>query len=111
EWQALVSAWLEFEKVSGYEGSRRLGSRSHPRTVADWIQRARSPAYCPEIKNIAAFAADFTAWWQNVQPAWRTESATDQMPHVEGNWEDIRCPGLNGLLSIIAALFFWGNAI
>jgi len=27
---------------------------------------------------------------------------------VDGNWDGLRRPGLNGILSVLACLFFWG---
>ncbi|KJA26036.1 hypothetical protein HYPSUDRAFT_133378, partial [Hypholoma sublateritium FD-334 SS-4] len=88
EWDSLIVAWLKFEGKSGYQGSAKLGTHHRPRVIADWIQRARSPKYRPEVKNINTLAADFIAWWKG-----------------------IRRPGINGLLSIVAGLFFWGHAI
>lgn len=111
EWQALISTWLEFEKVSDYEEIQRLGCRRRPHAVGEWIQHARSVTYSPKIKNISKFGTEFAAWWKNIQPTWRMENANGQTPLEEGNWEEIRRPGLNGLLSVIAGLFFWGNAI
>lgn len=111
EWQALISAWLEFEKVSDYEEIQRLRCRRRPHAVGEWIQNARTVTYRPKIKNISKFATEFAAWWKNIQPTWRMENVNSQTPQEEGNWDEIRRPGLNGLLSVIAGLFFWGNAI
>jgi len=33
------------------------------------------------------------------------------MEDVEGEWEKLRKPGLNGLLSALAGLFYWGRIV
>jgi len=30
---------------------------------------------------------------------------------VDGDWEVLRRPGVNGILSVMAGLFFWGVAL
>lgn len=110
EWEVLLAAWLKFEEESGFQGSGKLGTHRRPRVIEDWIQRARLPTFRPEIKDIEGFAADFTAWWQSLQPEWR-RNGNGEIPNEGGDWNEIRKPGVNGLLSVIAALFFWGNTI
>lgn len=110
EWKLLLSRWFKFEEQAGFQDSGKLGTRRRPRAVADWIQRARTPTFRPEITDFDEFAADFTAWWQSVQPEWR-RSGNGEASRDDGDWEDIRRSGVNGLVSVVAALFFWGNAI
>ncbi len=42
-----------------------------------------------------------------MQPSWRTNNNNNG--ETSGDWEKIRRPGVNGLLSVMAALFFWGD--
>lgn len=112
EWDLLLSNWLKFEERTQFqEGGLRLGAKRRPLLVANWIQYARNPTFHAEIKNVAAFAADFSAWWQGLQPGWRRANSDDQTPRQAEEWDSIRRPGLNGLLSVVAALFFWGSAV
>lgn len=111
EWKSLVTSWLKFEQNSQYLAHGRLGTHRRPQVVGDWIQRARPDDYQPDIGKPAAFAKEFSAWWQSLQPDWRTVSADRSLPQIRENWEEIRRPGINGLLSVVAALFFWGFAI
>ncbi|KJA22463.1 hypothetical protein HYPSUDRAFT_102681, partial [Hypholoma sublateritium FD-334 SS-4] len=110
EWSSLVVAWLKFEQDSHFIAKGRLGTHCRPRAIADWIQRARSASYQPEINNLAAFSTDFSAWWQSLQPDWRANNVDNALPRSREDWDDIRRPGINGLLSVAAALFFWGYA-
>ena len=45
-----------------------------------------------------------------MQPQWRF-GEDGKLLRVAGALEDLRRPGTNGLLSVIAALFFWGVAL
>lgn len=49
-----------------------------------------------------------------MQPGWRHnddgENSRDDGSD-DGDWTDIRLSGTNGLLSVLAALFFWGDAV
>ena len=110
EWDLLLSTWLEFEERAGFDSSARLGAQHRPRAIADWIQRARPATFRPEIKDEKEFAAAFSSWWQNLQPEWRRVE-NNNGPQEDEDWDAIRCSGVNGLVSVVAALFFWGSAI
>lgn len=59
--------------------------------------------------NVPKFEKDFRAWWLFLQPKWRVGvkgTITDKC--VDGNWDALRKPGLNGVVSLLAALFYWG---
>lgn len=109
KWQSLVASWVKFEEASNYKSSR-LGTKSRPQTIAKWIQLARKPDYRPDIENLAAYEADFKAWWISLQPPWRCRDGVDWPLKGSGDWDILRQSGQNGLLSVVAALFFWGWA-
>ncbi|CAA7268956.1 unnamed protein product [Cyclocybe aegerita] len=114
EWASLVHAWLTFEVKSHYEPVADLSTTHRPPAVRDWIQRARAPAWRPNIPNVNKYAAKFWLWWAALQPRWRPGMDEDGelvTSAVEGDWEPLRRPGVNGLLSVLAALFFWGVVV
>ncbi|KDR72463.1 hypothetical protein GALMADRAFT_73731 [Galerina marginata CBS 339.88] len=78
-WMELVALWVDFEAKEAYEERSKLSATGRPVVVKDWIQRARSPTWRPVIKDLAKFEREFGAK-----------------------------PGVNGLLSLLATLFFWG---
>lgn len=108
EWDVLLRNWLQFEQNEGFEGSTKLGCRHRPPIISDWIRYARKPNFRSEIKNLSNFIREFDAWWRVLQPAWRHDDDTDLLRRDGEDWECLRCSGVNGLLSVLAALFFWG---
>lgn len=109
EWLELVGTWEAFEVGEGFSFPTKLAAKGRPPCIGDWIQRARAPSYRAAIANPADFAQAFTAWWTSLQPEWRQSPGT-LLLKTSGNLDAIRKPGTNGLLSVIAALFFWGFA-
>lgn len=108
-WAEAVSFWERFEIAQEFEASLKLGTAHRPPIVAQWIQRARSQTYRPEIRNVDELALKFSAWWRSLQPEWRV--AGDGPPaRGSGSWDVLRRSGANGLLSVMAALFFWGSS-
>lgn len=109
DWQTLVRKWVEFEGEHGYkQEGKKLGSKGRPQSITDWIRRARNSSYRPVIRDVKAFEASFWTWWTTLQPEWRLDNASTGLLQGSGSWDALRCSGQNGLLSAIAALFFWG---
>lgn len=106
EWSALVGLWEAFEVREGFTAPLNLSPKGRPPCVSDWIKRARSPAYRPTLSNLDNFERGFTEWWESLQPGWRR--SPDGLTREAGDLEAVRKPGVNGLLSVLAALFFWG---
>ncbi|KAF9471420.1 hypothetical protein BDN70DRAFT_938959 [Pholiota conissans] len=112
EWQELVRKWAVFEAQEGYKAVARLGHTHRPASVKDWIQRGRSPTWKPTIANVSEFGVEVTKWWTSLQPPWRISSKGKIIfSQVDGDWEPLRRPGVNGLLSIVGCLFHWGSAL
>ena len=45
-----------------------------------------------------------------MQPKWRLSKKGEILTRkMDGDLDGLRKPGLNGLLSVLAALFFWGR--
>lgn len=114
-WLDLVSGWGQFEKAAGYLEAGILGSEGRPPCVGAWIARARSPKYQPPFvgKSLQALDRDFWIWWNTLQPQHRKDVDVEDgaiLPRTLGGMEDIRRPGKNGLLSVLAALWFWGSS-
>ena len=112
QWIQLMNAWEAFEVKSDFKESKKLSTASRPEAIKAWIQRARAPAWRPVITDTAAYEAEFKVWWATLQPNWRKSSSGNVVfSRVDGDWEEIRRPGLNGMLSVMAGLFFWGMAL
>jgi len=46
-----------------------------------------------------------------IQPPWCVSDGKLLKDVVDGDWDSLRRPGLNGIVSILAALFYWGLAV
>ena len=111
EWDLLVSKWVSFEESDQLQGTGKLGTQHRPPIIREWIQRARASSYNPDIKDVKRFATDFAAWWKSVQPDWRRADSNGNLIRQDGDWGNIHHSGANGLLSVVAALFFWGKCV
>lgn len=110
EWTALIGLWEALETSETPPGAlSKLSAKGRPECIGAWIQRARAPTYRPAIADYKAFASGFEAWWRALQPEWR-RSADGALLRGKGDFVAVRVTGVNGLLSVLAALFFWGAA-
>lgn len=110
EWENMLGIWTKFELSHRSQSAGRIPADKRPSFVGDWLKRARAPTYRPVISRPDKFGDTFFAWWTSFQPTWRTANG-GALLKGDGDMEDLRKPGINGLLSVLAALFFWGSAL
>jgi hypothetical protein len=103
--------WATFEAKEGYKEVGRPTASGRPEVVSQWISRARSVTWRPNIMDVKGYEAKYNEWWKRLQPDWRVVNGRVDVNLTQGNWESLRMPGLNGFLSIISALFYWGMAV
>jgi hypothetical protein len=114
EWKTLVSTWVTFEEHARDAGLevRRLPARGRPMAVGDWISQGRNMTWRPDISNfkLKNYKHEFNGWWELLQPAGRTHASKDDVDSTltQGDWDCLRAPGVNGVMSVVAGLFFWG---
>lgn len=105
----LVHTWASFEAKEGYKEVAKLDAKHRPTEIGDWIQRGRSEKWNPPKLHVEKYEQQFLMWWYHLQPAWRRENDRDvAWGSINGDLTHMRKPGTNGLLSVIAGLFFWG---
>jgi hypothetical protein len=112
-WAILVELWVEFKKKEGFKEQGFLPAKGRPDCVSEWIQRSRPPAWMPAITPSKMETA-FHTWWVSLQPKGRVPGkgaiiATD-LESGDG-WDHLRKPGLNGLVSALVGLFYWGRTL
>jgi len=108
-WAELLRLWTAFEEKWAFTERTKLSPESRPSCILEWIRRGRSTTWRPVITSIPAFEKSFEAWWSNLQPDWRkNDNGSIVFATVDGDWEELRRPGLNGIHSVVAALFYWG---
>jgi hypothetical protein len=110
-WTELVELWSSFEQKESYTEAGKLSPKNRPAVVGQWILRARPGGWRPNIANLPGFKRQFQQWWVTIQPVWRVSDRKLLKDVVNGDWDSLRCPGLNGIVSVLAALFYWGLAM
>jgi hypothetical protein len=108
-WAELLRLWSAFEEKENFKEQQKLSPDGRPQCVSEWIRRGRSTTWRPVISSIPALEKSFEAWWTNLQPDWRkNDDGSIAFTNIDGDWEILRKPGLNGILSAITCLFYWG---
>lgn len=113
QWRELVAAWLTFEATTDFvEHGGQLPAKHRPPIVGGWIKRACDPDCLTTsnltIGDIPTFVNSFNAWWRSFQPKWRLAGAGSELTRSGGDWATLcRYTGVNGLLSVLACLYFW----
>ncbi|KAK7013742.1 hypothetical protein R3P38DRAFT_3277582 [Favolaschia claudopus] len=114
--QALVAVWTRIEAASRFEhSSANLSAKSRPKPVGAWISSNRRTE--PVVGNPAEYAAQWQHWWDSLQPSWRGKDArgvwivSDSYGGGGKEWGPLYRWGVNGVLSIVASLYFWGGAV
>ncbi|KAJ7123802.1 hypothetical protein C8R43DRAFT_958954 [Mycena crocata] len=113
---ALLEAWTRVEDASRFEqGMQKLSNRVRPKEVGIWINKQRGKI--PEVKEVGEYAAAWRIWWASLQPAWRVMGSDGRWEVTGGygpdgkEWGPLFRWGVNGTLSIVASLYFWGCAL
>jgi len=106
----MVIAWFKYEEKHAFDqkGSR-LDSKHRPPVISRWIQHARK-SYQPTSHELAGFEGDFWRWWNHIQPSWRSVDRKSTPRVIEGSWGNLDRHGVNGLYSVIGALYLWRSA-
>lgn len=105
-WKDLVSSWVAFEEQSRSTQVRRLSAAGRPVVVHRWIARHRPTNFQSNISNLKDYKSEFIHWWSGLQPTWRISNNGDK----DGDWGCLRVPGINGIMNVVVALFYWGLA-
>lgn len=83
-----------------------------PAAFSKWIVTRRFHSI-PEIADNNAFANEWLAWWNDLQPKWRQTTTASSLPlplSADGN--DLGClkkGGPSGIVTILIALKWWAS--
>ncbi|KAF8170607.1 hypothetical protein K438DRAFT_1613633, partial [Mycena galopus ATCC 62051] len=111
-----LDRWTRLEKAWEFEiPAHKLSAKGRPETIGKWIVEARGQKQCaPPVTNPAKFGKHWWTWWESFQPEWRVRAADGALVIRDsyGEWDDnLLHWGLNGLLRMVAGLYFWGCAV
>ncbi|KAK6985136.1 hypothetical protein R3P38DRAFT_3230796 [Favolaschia claudopus] len=112
-YHAVIAAWTRMEVASRFEnGPTNLTSKLRPKQVGVWIARNRRGV--ETVTNPAEYAVQWQLWWDSLQPSWRVKDkggrwiVTTSYGGGGREWGPLYHWGVNGGLSIVASLYFWG---
>ncbi|KAJ7256425.1 hypothetical protein C8J57DRAFT_954217, partial [Mycena rebaudengoi] len=97
-----------------------------PLKLKEWIGAGRgsckgSRGAEPRIASVTVYGAAWWRWWSGLLPEWRQVEPTaplgtigrftqEEFPAQElTNWRWLCFPGPNGVLSLVAMLYWWGG--
>ncbi|KAJ7858224.1 hypothetical protein B0H14DRAFT_2351747 [Mycena olivaceomarginata] len=114
---AALTAWTRLEEACKFQTpTHSLLTTSRPDIVTKWIIGARGQKQpARPVTNPQAFTKSWWWWWAAMQPDWRLKDDNGRWVITEeygGEWDDkLLHWGPNGLLSVVAGLYFWGCGI
>ena len=109
---ALLDNYIAFELAdrSGVRGS--LPTTHRPAAVGWWTSRARPDKIPPGASdNPQKFRNEVVEWWISMQPDWRGALKCGKTNRVDGSWECLYQPGINGLLNVVILVYWWSKAL
>lgn len=109
----LLGIFFAFE-LTDTKGRATFAATGRPEQIAWWLKRARKVDPPIEEDEIEDFGEQWWVWWKALQPKWReTDSVagplTPKHQRGHGDWGTLDATGVNGFLSVIAALGWWGE--
>ncbi|KAI0037603.1 hypothetical protein FA95DRAFT_1472386, partial [Auriscalpium vulgare] len=82
-----------------------------PEEVRLW-QKGRRPWHDGKIKDLNVFMNKFEDWWCSLQPAEHFDTEGNTIaPSPSMDWSAVCIASANGLLSVLAAILWWGIAV
>ncbi|KAJ7704261.1 hypothetical protein B0H16DRAFT_1346804 [Mycena metata] len=127
-YNALLLSFTQLERVYRWSQSPgQLPVVGRPGAIGKWVTAGRGgrgrggpmgQGRGPNIGTSAEFATEWWTWWGLLQPAWRTRDAKNPLrflrtgyPATHGDWGVLRQPGQNGVLSLVAGVYWWGKKL
>lgn len=101
----LERAYQFHNKTRGYPKNRR------PQLLNDWVTDGRGRSSTPVVSNVAVFAERWWVWWSTLQPSWRGSGRPFTRLENQSEWGLLVAPGANGMLGVVACLYWWGKSV
>ncbi|KAK7434995.1 SERTA domain-containing protein 3 [Stygiomarasmius scandens] len=110
----LLCKYLVFEYDQGYI-DKKLPARGRPKVIGDWIAQARVLNYMPRGIDAVNLQQSFITWYESIQLEWRSLDRKKQWicskDDSENDWEELCASGQNGVLNVVAGLYYWYHGI
>ncbi|KAK7028203.1 SERTA domain-containing protein 3 [Paramarasmius palmivorus] len=111
-----VALWLSIDGKMGWKklqgGPSKLTTVRRPDPVAQWIGTARPAQFRSSINNLALYGESYMDWLSECSPEWRRRDPETGMMARDGtDWSAIAVGGVNGIVSLVAALVWWREGV
>ncbi|KAH7905084.1 hypothetical protein BJ138DRAFT_1018193 [Hygrophoropsis aurantiaca] len=116
EYTHLLSLLVELETAYHFQNKMRgIPKSGRPAQLDRWIANGRGRGNKPPlVTNATKYSQGFWDWWGGLQPSWRKQDAKfhpiQSLPYG-AEWGELKCPGVNGMLSVVASIYWWGCAV
>ncbi|KAI0058285.1 hypothetical protein BV25DRAFT_1919485 [Artomyces pyxidatus] len=114
-WDQCLAAYFEFEMKHGFQkDGPRLGTpasrTTRPTAIAQWIKCGRREWVDVNV-DLATVGLEFWSWLRSLVPPAQVTADGRLLRDAGGTWDDLAKPGVNGILSVVALLAWWGMAL
>ncbi|KIM81007.1 hypothetical protein PILCRDRAFT_9053 [Piloderma croceum F 1598] len=82
-----------------------------PAQLTHWVQDGRRGGTLPLVSNIPLYCKTWWMWWIALQPERRNTERPLVRTAYGDSWTSLMAPGANGILGVVATLYWWGKAI
>lgn len=120
-WTKLVDHFVLLEAADEYASHSSLPRDGRPEMASKWVNDGRlSRTKTKKMPTLAladlpAFKRSFQTWYDGMQPSWRSKVEDRWVRAKVGrkklDWELLDVRGVNGMLTVIATLYWWGMAV
>ncbi|THU99823.1 hypothetical protein K435DRAFT_658240 [Dendrothele bispora CBS 962.96] len=113
EWMDAIESLVSLEASFKFVDFKKiLPTTKRPVAVPVWVKNARKESCPKKVGALENFRNEVLVWWNTMQPDWRIleKDALDKgewVKEVKGQWAKLKCPGINGLYSVMACLRWW----
>ncbi|KAG6906587.1 hypothetical protein DXG01_013050 [Tephrocybe rancida] len=124
KWAASITTWTLFEDAMSSNSKVGLTAKSQPEEWQKWVSKSQNGvrAYdaTPLISDPLEFGYAVMAWWKHMQPEFRQTTDVLPAPVYQPSqpspgstdvWTTLRKGGLNGMVTILTLLAWWGQAL
>lgn len=86
-----------------------MGS-GRPELISKWIKEGRYPPRCSEpfvgADTVEQYSQEMRAWWKSMRPTTMFDRG-----NLKDDWTALNKHGINGWLSIVAGMKWWGESL
>lgn len=111
QYAEFLGHWFHFERLHNWNKSGgRLAGSGRPTLISKWIKEGRYLPRCTEpligVDGLEHYLGELDVWWKSMRP----KTAFDR-EDVDSEWLAMDKCGINGWLSIVVGLKWWGECL